>query len=107
MWPNRALADLIRNEVMDTIIEDIMCEYNEYLQMNGCKLSKWSLNAIANHFENSDPDVKIILQKMRNTDWADKFEEMHGYISHEYGPELADMFNLYFFCEGLSWGQAV
>lgn len=97
MWPNGALADILVTEVKGSPIEDSMYEYTEYLSQLGLNCDKWSIDDIARHLEKPDREVRDLLQAMLHTDWASEFDRMHEYIEVTYGPELADLFNLYNF----------
>jgi hypothetical protein len=39
--------------------------------------------------------VLEILELMTDTDWSEQFDHMYNIIDDEYGPELADLFNVY------------
>lgn len=97
MWPNSALSDIFATEVPGTLIESTMHAYDDYIMFLGLNLSKWNVKSIARYIEFPDPEVYQVLLAMKNTEWADLFYDMHGYIADEYGPELADLFNLDYF----------
>lgn len=97
MWPNGALADILVAEVKGGRIEESMNGYTEYLSQLGLNCDKWSIEHIAGHLEKPDREVRALLQAMMHTDWAVEFDMMHGYIESVYGPELADLFNVYNF----------
>jgi hypothetical protein len=97
MWPNGALSDIFRTEVPGTMIESTMGAYEEYLEFLGLNLDKWNVKSVARHIEFPDREVYDILNAMKNTEWADLFHLMHGYLCDEYGPELADLFNVDYF----------
>lgn len=96
MWPNGAIADILLS-MKGGVIETSMCEYDSYLLNRGVDLRNWSLERIAYALEGSSNPHSIleILEFMENTPWAEQFDRMHGIIDEEYGPELADLFNVY------------
>lgn len=95
MWPNGALADILLS-MRGTVIDTSMCEYDSYLLSRGADLKYWSLERIAAALEEPcNPNVLEILEIMKTTTWSDQFDRMHGIIDEEYGPELADLFNVY------------
>lgn len=96
MWPNSALSDILLT-MKGTSIERSMNEYEDYLECRGLSIAHWNLDSIALAVDsgvNSDR-VIALLEAMKNTTWADEFDELHGVIDVEYGPQLADLFNIY------------
>jgi hypothetical protein len=80
-----------------TAIELSMNEYEDYLVSRGLSLAHWTLDSIALAIESGVHSDRVIalLEAMKNTTWADEFDELHGVIDVEYGPQLADLFNIY------------
>lgn len=97
MWPNSALAQILRDEARGTEIEYTMDSYVSYLSQLGLNSDKWTLEHIAMHLDKPDREVGDLLEAMLTTDWAREFDLMHGYLTEYYGPELADLFNPYNF----------
>jgi uncharacterized protein YfbU (UPF0304 family) len=73
-----------------------MCDYDVYLISRGADIRYWSLEHIAGALEGSHPrKVLEILELMSDTDWSEQLDQMYTIIDDEYGPELADLFNVY------------
>ena len=96
MWPHGALADILTS-MKGSRIETSMSEYEEYLDSRGTNTVYWNLDSIALAIETgvNSRQVINILEIMKSTPWSDEFDSFHGIIDVEYGPELADMFNVY------------
>jgi hypothetical protein len=80
-----------------SLIETSMCDYDVYLISRGVDIRYWSLEHIAGALEGSHNQRRVleILELMTDTDWSEQFDHMYNIIDDEYGPELADLFNVY------------
>ena len=96
MWPSGALADILRS-MKGSRIETSMSDYEEYLDSRGANTAYWNLDSISLALDSGihSREVIYILELMKSTSWSDEFDNLHGIIDIEYGPELADMFNVY------------
>lgn len=96
MWPNGAMADILLS-MKGTFLETSMSTYDVYLISRGADIRYWSLEHIARALEDpkSARPVTEILELMENTEWSDHFDSLRNIIDDEYGPELADLFNVY------------